>query len=105
MPAIVERDGAPTGAGERAYPARIEPVRFLGGGKTVHQHDRLALPLVEIGDFHITVFETCHSHVLKFDADLNNRKPSTSRHRRAASLWCARIHEVPHGGTRRPPFP
>ncbi len=55
MAAIVERDGAPAGAGQRRDPAGMQPVHLLGRGKAVHQHDRLALPFVEIGDLDAVV--------------------------------------------------
>ena len=58
--AIVERDHAPAGAGQRRDPAGMDPVHLLGGGKAVHQHDRFALPLVKEGEFHGTVMEGGH---------------------------------------------
>ena len=60
MPAVVERDRAPTSKRERSDPAGMYPVHLLVGGKAVHQHDRLALALVEIGDLDLAIPETRH---------------------------------------------
>ena len=48
MPAVIERDRAPTSTRERSDPAGMHPVHLLVGGEAVHQHNRLALALVEI---------------------------------------------------------
>jgi len=60
VPSIVERDDAALGPHQRADPAGIDPVDLFAGGKAVHQHNRLALTLVEIRDLDIAIFETCH---------------------------------------------
>ncbi len=63
MAAVVERDDAAPGAGQRANPARADPVHLLGRGETVHQHDRLgvrAIAFVEIGDLDRAIMERRH---------------------------------------------
>src|SRR5262249_60298309 len=57
MAAIVERDHAPAGLGQRRDPAGMHPVDRGGRGEAVHQDDRLALPLVEKGDLDAAVLE------------------------------------------------
>ena len=61
MATIVERDHAAARARQRRHPARIDPVHFLVGSKTVDEHDRLALPFVEIGDLDLTMREMRHA--------------------------------------------
>ena len=41
-------------------PSRADPVHLLVGGKAVHQDDRIALALVEIGDLDVSVSESWH---------------------------------------------
>jgi hypothetical protein len=62
--AIVERDDTAAGADERRDPAGIDPVHLFVGGKAVDEHDRLALPFVEIGDLHFAVHEIRHQATL-----------------------------------------
>ena len=58
--AVVERDGAAAGAGERTHPSGIDPVHLLGRGKAVHQDDGLALAFVEISDLDFAMSEIWH---------------------------------------------
>src|SRR5262249_62100555 len=48
---IVERDDAPAGLYQRRNPAGIDPIHMGRGCKTVHENDRLALPLIKKCDF------------------------------------------------------
>src|SRR6185437_7686415 len=61
MPTIVERDHAPSGARQRRHPAGRNPIYFLGGSKTMHQHDRLAFAFVEVGDLDIAMTKEWHN--------------------------------------------
>ena len=58
--AIVERDDAAAAFLQFGNPGRIDPVDVLGRGEAVHQHDRLALAFVEIGNFNGAVMKTRH---------------------------------------------
>ena len=58
--AIVERDDAAIVARQRRDPAGLHPVHLRVRGKAVHQHDRLARALVEIGDLDVSVPESRH---------------------------------------------
>ena len=58
--AVVERDGAAAGAGERTHPAGIDPVHLLGRGKAVDENDGFTLALVEISDLDFAMSETWH---------------------------------------------
>src|SRR5437763_59788 len=58
--AIIERDHAAVVAHERRDPAGLHPVDLLVGGKAMHQDDRLARALVEIGDLDVTMCESRH---------------------------------------------
>jgi len=60
VPAVIERNRTPAGARERRHPAWQDPVRLLGGGEAMDQHDRGALTLVEIGDLDLAVPESWH---------------------------------------------
>ena len=60
VPAVIERNRTPAGARERRHPAWQDPVRLLGGGEAMDQHDRVALTLVEIGDLDLAVPESWH---------------------------------------------
>src|SRR5262249_52044535 len=60
MAAIVERDDAAARTRKRRYPAGIDPVHFLVGSKAMDEHDRLALPFVEIADLDLTMREMRH---------------------------------------------
>src|SRR5690242_3018777 len=64
MSAIVERDHASIGSCQRRDPARLDPVHFFGGRKSVHEHNRVALTLIEIGDFDLAVLEPGHAWFL-----------------------------------------
>ena len=59
--AIVERDDAPAGLGQRRDPAGMNPVHLRGRGEAVHEHDRLALPFVEECDVDAVVPEALHA--------------------------------------------
>ena len=58
MAAAIKREHPPAGTHQGRHPARIDPVDLLGGGKAMHQHDRLAFALVEERDLHGPVPET-----------------------------------------------
>jgi hypothetical protein len=60
MPAVIERDRAPASAGERRDPTGMYPIHLLVGGEAVHQHNWLALALVEINDLDLAIPETWH---------------------------------------------
>ena len=60
VPAIVERDHAPARLAQMRYPGRIDPVHVLGGGKAVHEDDRIALAFVEIGNLDPGIVEIRH---------------------------------------------
>src|ERR1700757_2990879 len=62
MAAIVERDDPAAVFLQLRDPGRIDPVDVFGRGKAVHQHDRIALAFVEIGNFDIAVMEVRHWH-------------------------------------------
>ena len=47
-------------APQRGGPAGHHPVRLLVGGKAVHEHDRIALAFVEIGDRDVSIVECRH---------------------------------------------
>src|SRR5262249_32289675 len=68
--AVVESDHAAARARQRRYPARRDPVHFLVGSKTMDEHDRLALPLVEIGNLDPTVREMRHASAYSRSARL-----------------------------------
>jgi len=59
--AVVKRDDAAAGALERREPAGLHPVHLLRGSKSVHQHDRRALPLVEEGNIYGTMMKNRHA--------------------------------------------
>ena len=50
-----------------AHPAGRDPVHFLVRRKAVHEHDRLALALVEEGDLHAVMGETRHAVTITID--------------------------------------
>ena len=54
---IVERDDAAASLDQRPDPARINPIDGHVGGEPMDQNDRLARPLVEIGDLHASGLE------------------------------------------------
>jgi hypothetical protein len=58
--AIVEGDDATAAFLQVRNPGRIDPVHVLAGGKPVHQHNRIALAFVEIGNFNSAVMKTRH---------------------------------------------
>ena len=60
MAAIVERDDAAAAPLQLRDPGGIDPVDVLGRGKAVHQHDRIALALIEVGNFDGAVVKTRH---------------------------------------------
>src|SRR4051812_1878491 len=60
MAAIVERDDAAAVLPQLGNPGRIHPVDVLGRGEAVHEQNRIALALVEIGDFNIAIVKTRH---------------------------------------------
>src|SRR6185437_584577 len=62
MAAIIERDDAAAVLPQLRDPGRIDPVDVLGRRKAVHEHDRIALALIEIGNFDIAMVEARHSH-------------------------------------------
>jgi hypothetical protein len=60
MAAIVERDDAAAVFLQLRNPGRIDPVDILARRKAMHQHDRIALALVEIGNFNSAVVKARH---------------------------------------------
>src|SRR5262249_60416867 len=60
MSSIVERDDAPAGLYQRRNPAGIDPIHMGRGCKTVHENDRLALPLIKKCDLDLVVREPPH---------------------------------------------
>ena len=61
VPAIVERNHTPSITRERRHPAGLHPVHLLGGGEAVHQHNRFAIALVEIGNLDPAVSKARHT--------------------------------------------
>jgi len=58
--AIVQRDDAAAVFLQIGNPGRIDPVDVLAGGEAVHENDRIALTLVEIGNFDVAVVKARH---------------------------------------------
>ena len=58
---IIECDRTSASFGERRKPAGEQPIHLLGRGEAMDEHDRLALPLVEIGDLDFSISETGHA--------------------------------------------
>src|SRR6516225_4889436 len=85
---IIDRDGAAAGAGQRRYPARIEPIHFFVRRKAMDEHDRLALPFVEIGDLDITMSEMRHAPAYSRSAGLCTKAAAAEHGRDRA--WSAR---------------
>src|SRR5258705_10837236 len=65
MAAIVQRDDTPTRLGQRRDPARMHPVDGCGRRKAVNENDRIALPLVEVGNLDLVVPEALHNLVTR----------------------------------------
>ena len=65
MAAIVERDDTPARLGQRRDPAWMHPVDGCGRRKAVNENDRIALPLVEVGNLDLVVPETLHNLVTR----------------------------------------
>ena len=51
MPSIVERHDAPAGLYQRRNPFWVDPIYVGRRRKTVHEHDRLALPFIKKCNF------------------------------------------------------
>src|SRR4029077_10492721 len=60
MAAIVEGKDAAAAFLQLRNPGRINPVHVLSRGETMHEHDRIPLALVEIGNFNSAVMKTRH---------------------------------------------
>jgi hypothetical protein len=58
--AVVERKRAPAGGGKRGDPAGCRPIRLFVRREAVDEQDRLALPLVELGDLGSVVAKSWH---------------------------------------------
>jgi len=56
-----ERNNAPPCAVECADPTGLDPIHFLCRRKTVHEHNRLALPFVEKIDLDRPVLANRHA--------------------------------------------
>ena len=63
MAAIVERDDAAAVLLQFGNPGRIDPVDVLARGEAVHEHNRIALAFVEIGNFNSAVVKTRHQAI------------------------------------------
>ena len=61
VPAIVERNHAPAIARQRRHPTGVQPIHLLGGGKAVHQHNRIAVTLIEISDLDTAICKARHA--------------------------------------------
>src|SRR5262245_23807810 len=66
MPAIVVGNRAVARRGQRVEPMRIAPICRDIGGKAVNEEDRVAAPLIHIGDLHAAGGETLHSLTYRF---------------------------------------
>src|SRR6516165_9085613 len=60
MAAIVESNDAASAFLQLRNPGRINPVHVLGRGESMHEQDRIAFALVEIGNFNSAVMKTRH---------------------------------------------
>jgi hypothetical protein len=61
MAAIVKRDDAAARARECRHPAGKNPVHLLAGREAVHEHDRLALTLIEKGNLDAVMCKSWHA--------------------------------------------
>src|SRR5215468_2329154 len=65
MAAIVERDRAPSSAGQCRHPARCDPVDLFVRCKAVDEHNWLALPFVKESNLHTIMRELRHAGTIR----------------------------------------
>ncbi len=78
--AVVERDDATAGLGQRRDPAGMDPVHLRRRREAVHEHDRLALPFVEERDVDAVMPEALHAVVARHGRACHRKSgPSPTR--------------------------